>query len=547
MAFNLIRDPWIPVTCRSGRIRVIRPAEIALADDPAMAPAWPRADFNLACLELLIGLMRAACPPSRDMVWKAEPPDAALLDARLEALAPAFDLDGDGPRFLQDFETLQGEANGIDMLLIDSAGAATSRKKADLMARYGRYGRFGRAAAAMALFTLQSQAPAGGAGNRTSMRGGGPMITLVEPRIEDAQGRVVPPDLYRMVWANVPPGLALDPQDMALAFPWMRPTVTSEKGQAVQGGDHHPSQDKDIAVVEAFFGMPRRLRLVFTEVGADGRCDLTGDPDARLATGVIQRPYGTNYGVWRHPLTPYYKVKGKDEEILPVHPKPGRFGYRNWLGVVLKDPEEGRLRADNVGVFLDSRIASYPRVELSLLVGGWAMSNMSPLDFVHARQPLFHFADDERRADMEFAAIGFVEAARLVERNLLGAASTVFGDAGADKGDGAELAERFHAAVQGMIEKAVGALTAPGADPAEMAEALRRDLHGVAFTLFDSVAIPGLAEREPEDAARIVEARRNLGLMLSGYRKQGQEFFDRLGLPIPEPKKRAGKAKEVPA
>lgn len=544
MAFNLIRDPWIPVTCRSGCIRVVRPAQIALADDPPVAPAWPRADFNLACLELLIGLMRAACPPSRDMVWKADPPDAALLAERLEALAPAFDLDGDGPRFLQDFEALQGEANGVDMLLIDSAGAATSRKKADLMARYGRYGRFGRAAAAMALYTLQSQAPAGGAGNRTSMRGGGPMITLVEPRIEDAAGRMGLPDLYHMVWANVPPGQALDPDRIAQAFPWMRPTVTSEKGQAVQGGDQHSSRDKEIAAVEAFFGMPRRLRLVFAEAAPDQCCDLTGQADARLATGVIQRPYGTNYGIWRHPLTPYYAVKGKEQEILPVHPKPGRFGYRNWLGVVLKDPEAGRLQAENVKVFLDSRVDSYARAELSLLVGGWAMSNMSPLDFVHARQPLFHFADDERRADLEFAAIGFVEAARLVERNLLGAASTVFGDAGSDKGDGAELAERFHAAVQGVIEKAVGGLTVKDADPAKGGEALRRDLHRIAFDLFDAAAIPGLAEREPEDAARIVEARRNLGLMLSGYRKQGQEFFDRLGLPVPEPKKRAGKGRE---
>ena len=211
---------------------------------------------------------------------------------------------------------------------------------------------------------------------------------------------------------------------------------------------------------------------------------------------------------------------------------------------MLKDPEQGRQQSENVKVFLDSRVASYPKVQMTLLVGGWAMSNMSPLDFVHARQPLFHFADGESRGALEAAAIGFVEAARLVERNLLGAASTVFGDAGADKGDGAELAERFHATVQGVIERAVGALTGEKADPAKVADMLRRDLHDIAFDLFDAVALPVLAIREPEDAAKIVEARRNLGLMLSGYRKQGQEFFDRLGLPIPEPKKRAGKARE---
>ena len=52
MSLNLIADAWIPVRCTNGR-RIIRPDQIAEAD--VLFPDWPRADLNIACLELLIG------------------------------------------------------------------------------------------------------------------------------------------------------------------------------------------------------------------------------------------------------------------------------------------------------------------------------------------------------------------------------------------------------------------------------------------------------------------------------------------------------------
>ena len=102
----------------------------------------------------------------------------------MQPLAPAFDLLGDGPRFLQDLEPLGGKGNPPGMLFIDSAGDSTAKKNADLMVRRGRYEALPLPLAAMALYTLQAFAPSGGAGNRTSMRGGGPMVTLVKPQSE---------------------------------------------------------------------------------------------------------------------------------------------------------------------------------------------------------------------------------------------------------------------------------------------------------------------------------------------------------------------------
>lgn len=150
MPLNLISDPWIPVLDRDGARRVIAPWQMADAD--LVRPDWPRADLNLGCLEFLIGLVFLADPPADAEDWDARvAPDPQRLRARLAPFTPAFDLTGDGPRFLQDLEALEGEANPPDLLFIDSAGANTSRNNADLMVRRERYPALDLPLAAMAL------------------------------------------------------------------------------------------------------------------------------------------------------------------------------------------------------------------------------------------------------------------------------------------------------------------------------------------------------------------------------------------------------------
>ena len=303
---NLISDPWIPVLRRSG-CDTIRPDQIAEPD--VLRPDWPRPDLNLACYELLVGLVYLAHPP-KGSDDRAYPPDAAILREAMAPLAPAFNLLGAGPRFLQDREPLEGKGNPPDMLFIDSAGDSTAKKNADLMVRRGRYGALSLPLAAMALYTLQAFAPTGGAGNRTSLRGGGPMVTLVKPAAEG---------LWPLIWANVPRGEPLGPKDLN-ALPWMGATETP-KPVTVPESDSPSMPDPEV-----FFGQPRRLRLV-------ARDDTV--------TFVIQKPQGTNYSGWRHPLTPYYR---KATELLPRHPKPGSFGYRNWRGVILQSADSCMLQ-----------------------------------------------------------------------------------------------------------------------------------------------------------------------------------------------------------
>lgn len=68
MPLNLIADRWIPVVDVAGNRRVIAPWE--MADASLVRPDWPRADLNIGCLELLIGLVFMADPPANVDDWE---------------------------------------------------------------------------------------------------------------------------------------------------------------------------------------------------------------------------------------------------------------------------------------------------------------------------------------------------------------------------------------------------------------------------------------------------------------------------------------------
>lgn len=482
---------------KDGERVVIAPWQIA--DEALAFPDWPRADLNIACLELLIGLVFLADPPRDEEDWQnRQVPDPERLRIRLAPFAPAFNLLGDGPRFMQDLEAFEGkadDANAPDMLFIDSAGGQTARNNADLMVKRDRYPRIGLPLAAMALFTLQAHAPSGGAGNRTSMRGGGPMVTLVEPG----------GGLWPIIWANVPDGQAAEAQSL----PWMRSARTSEKGQFVFPHEEHP--------VQALFGTPRRLRLI-----ADGAGVI----------GVAQKPYGANYSGWVHPLTPYYRVK-PGAELLPRHPRAGPFGYRNWLGIVAGRPSGHDDTANRASVVELWQARDGRRVDI--LVAGWAMDNMKPRDFVFSRAPLITL-DDTAAQRME----ALVEAADKLGAALRGALGTVLAE-----GEAREAArEDFYIRTQPQFEARLDALQSASHDWPVIAKDWLADLERTAHSIFDAFALPGLADREVNEQAKIIAAKKGLSLAFKGYGKLGREAYDALDLLVPEQggTKKKGKA-----
>ena len=196
---------------RSGAVERIPPWRVndRISEDPAIAFDWPRPDFNGAAHELLIGLLSTAAAPKDADEWEDwwwEPPEPEILRERFARIAHAFDLDGPGPRFLQDLDPLEGagdkEIKEIAALLIDAPGAQTLRNNADLFVKRGGAPVLSRATAAMALYTLSAYAPrgiaTGGRGHRQSLRKAGPLTTLIAAKNERSGDT-----LWGRLWPNI--------------------------------------------------------------------------------------------------------------------------------------------------------------------------------------------------------------------------------------------------------------------------------------------------------------------------------------------------------
>jgi CRISPR system Cascade subunit CasA len=353
MEFNLIREKWIPVRRRDGTKEQIAPWEITgdYETNPVAALDAPRPDFNGALIQFLIGLVQTAAAPEDDFVWEDrfnEPPTPEKLKDTFSHVAGAFELGGDGPRFMQDFEPLEGDEKGIGNLLIDVPGDNALDNNTDHFVKRGGFKGMCPCCCATALFTLQTNAPGGGQGHRTSLRGGGPLTTLVLPDSGHSDR------LWEMVWLNVlekevflrscgnPARTA--PSDR---FPWLAPTRTSERS----GGCETTPQD--VHPVQMFWGMPRRIRLNLDDC-AEGICELCGRFTSQCVSSYVTKSHGVNYaGPWLHPLSPH--SRNKEDIPVPIHAQPGGVSYRHWLGLVQEDIARKMEPARIVHHFRESR------------------------------------------------------------------------------------------------------------------------------------------------------------------------------------------------
>ena len=531
MIFNLLHDPFFPVLTASGRRWVSFPELAETGPNAPLEFDWPRADFNTAAFEFAVGVALLAYQPELpsdwSKLWRAPPGRHEVAEA-LAPFAHAFALDGDGPRFLQ--ERVEGEANPIEALLIDTPGVNGQKKNADLLTHRGRYGTLGLPAAAMALYTLQQFAPSGGAGNRTSLRGGGPLSTFVRP------GGA--PSLWRTILANLPRNdkFSHAPADLPKILPWLAPTLISDKGRVVS------ERDPDAHPLQALFGMPRRIALQF---GGEGVCAMTSERGP-LVAGFVQKPWGVNYGLWSHPLTPYRRQK-EDAEPYSAKPKSARFGYRDWTPAVVG--ERSDRFANPAEIVATARRERREALrgeggEATLLVAGWAMNNMEAVAYLSVEPPLHLAQSEDAQETLDAQARACAEAGETVAGILVQAVRAALFSPGAPPATDRALFEQtraaFYDATEGAFHDALAdQLAAPEAVSDKPARAWLANLRRAALAAFEAAA--PLPLDEPERAQRIAAAARTLGLELSGYGKAGAALFAILGLALPEAASKKGK------
>jgi CRISPR system Cascade subunit CasA len=237
--------------------------------------------------------------------------------------------------------------------------------------------------------------------------------------------------------------------------------------------------------------------------------------------------------------------------LLPLHLKSSRIGYRQYIGLVLDNNDDLKLPADVVHAYraraknlIGEEQNALPQTRL--LVAGYAMDNMKPLDFAEALVPLVvtgtdtgdrNVADMGRRlvASADRVAIALVAAVKLA---LYGPKSEVKGDSTVLE----PVRQRFWADTeQDFYEALRQAATAlvpdgtpvkrPGDVKAAAGEIWRRTLRRHALKIFDDT-VP-IEDAAADDIKNVVDGRRNLGLMLDGYSPAGKKLFAELQLPAP--------------
>ena len=474
-------------------------------------------------------MLATACGPSGDSVWRLwyeTPPAPSELAAHFAPLETAFNVDGLGARFLQDNGDLGQETAPVSGLLIEQPGGNTQKNNADLFVKRGGIEVLGRGTAAVALYALQAFAPAGGAGHRTGLRGGGPLTTLAfSPKT---------PSLWHFLWLNVTsvfdPLSDEAPEDrLADVFPWLAPTRVSDKsGGATTLADIHPAQ--------CFWAMPRRIALDFEPNVENLPCDLTGEIEPVIVKTYRTRPYGVNYLNVPHPLTPAYKAK---EDWLFVHPQPGGVAYRHWLGLVLN----GVTTRSAACIAAAERRLGAAKERALLRLYGYDMDNMKARGFVETEMPLL-FPPEGAEASFIILASRLIEGAKAVASLMLGQIKAAGGAAG-----GLDLIrEKFFAESQSAffvtIEQALDTLAAqPESDGREIRKNwLDATLAPLARKIFEQEA-PLLALAEAGDLRALekaVNAKRFLEISLAGYGKSGSELFKAFGLDAPAPKAKKG-------
>ncbi len=507
MPFNLIDTPWLEARRASGARAVIRPHEITdgFETDPIVGLDFPRPDWNAALTEWLIGLVFLALPPTNGHAWgdlfHAPPSPRDLADA-FAPLARFFDLDGEGIRAFQDADPLaDAEIKPLSGLLIDAPGENTLKNNADLFVKRGGAASLNPAHAAAALITLQTYAPSGGAGHRTSLRGGGPLTTLLAPLRQGRGGAT----LWDRVWANTPDADPQAPADPAQALPWLAPTLTSEKGAPpVTPEGRHPGL--------TFFACPRRIRLLFEETA-----------DGPIAVGYRTLNYGANYLAWLHPLSPYREDKTSGK--LPLHPHAGASDYGDWLawwgfnGQPAQSATLWPVRHDQTQGLVE---------RVSVEAFGYDMDNMKARQWLETRLPWVNAQEDELRNAVSRLIAASDAAARALR---LCVKIALFGQR---KDDGYRLpenlpldalpepADRFWLETQRPFENKLGQLIkrlegdrrAPTFDLSwEWLAVLRRQ----ALAIFDeTVDLDGMTDAEPR---RLLSARGQLQFALADHPK----------------------------
>ncbi len=508
MNYNLISDQWITVKDFNSNIQKIKPEQV-------VDPQWdtldtPRADLKGALFQFMIGLLQTAFAPGDQEQWEKyweTPPSEEVLGKSFARFQHAFYLNNDEskPAFMQDFDLSDGEQKPVVSLLLEAPGEKTLKDNQDHFIKRGMIQKMSAYWAALSLFTLQINAPAGGAGHRVGIRGGGPMTTLLIP-----PENLNADSLWHRLWLNV---LTLEEMEHTSGnlklsedkniFPWLTETRTSEsKGMEVLPEHAHPLQ--------MYWAMPRRIRLQW-DMNQKEQCDISGEPVETMVTHYNTKNYGANYeGYWRHPLSAYDVPP--DKVPNSVKAQTGGLSYRHWMGLVIEDPKKHRQPALIVRSYKEWRCNSIGGLdEAQLWSFGYDMDNMKARCWYEASMPVFSLSE-QLQLELDYQVPKIIEAANDSLKTLKKALKMAWFKRPKDaKGDISFIDHSFWEQTESAFYNYLRLLINQLDNEQAIKKVLnkwRQSLQSEAIKIFDNYVLSSL--NEDGDMKRIIKARKYL-------------------------------------
>jgi CRISPR system Cascade subunit CasA len=388
---NLINDVWIPAILADGSKCKISPAQIAEIDNPVIELAAPRADFQGALYQFLIGLLQTSFAPEDHDEWLEyleTPPTVNLLRDAMSSITTAFEIDiSKGPAFMQELDDF-GEEDKDDCPIEDLVGENTRKKNSDLFVKQGVITQVDPYWAALSLFNLQTSGVLAWGQHRVGLRGNGPLTSILLASEEDAQ-------LWKSLWLNV-----IDKENGDLipgdwkkkkindVFPWMTKTRVSPNKEKTIPMDVNPLQH--------FWPMPRRIRLKIEPV--EGVCDISGESIDYGVKSFKRINHGVYYTEnWLHPLTPYTSPTDKKNFPSVISGKDVSETFKDWPLIVIGygEPSNRSMPAMCIQLFHSHRSMDIDIADVNVWCFGYRANNANVYGYVDGKVPFLHISQEK--------------------------------------------------------------------------------------------------------------------------------------------------------
>jgi len=457
--FNLLEQAWIPVKGRSEHLKV---CEIVRRD--VLSLDAPRADFNAALMQFLIGLLQTVMAPETPKGWRnlyTNPPSENELQAKLDTIKEAFYLDGDGYRFMQDASIQQQDKiKPIEEIIFGAPGDNTKKKNIDLFVKKQDIKGLCVSCSASAILAANIFADNGGPGYFESMRGNGFISNLVcvDEKAEEAS-------LWRDIWLNVLQTNFFNKNQNEKQFLWMEPIpdddikrretsekiknitleieefnlkikqtevkdeqtkLREEKKELDKAKRAFQQTRKDITGIypemahplQVYWAWMRRIYIQFEEPSNE-LCSVC-NKYPKVADTIFKTNKAFNYpkAYWQHPLSAYKQAEGGEYEgkFLALDMTTKGLPYIYWNDFI--KATEKQFPASVVEQHLKKKLAD--TTQLILWSGGYAMDSNSPLGWYESKTPFYLVADENHRQMVEREIDRYIQASNKISDNRNG-------------------------------------------------------------------------------------------------------------------------------